>query len=238
MHNFLYLIQDKLDINTDIYKIGKTTQIPDKRFKGYIEGTYPLRISKVDNCHKRECELIDIFKKKYNVARGREYFKGNINTMIKDFTQFCDSIIPKTIINIVNNYNIDNNNKFKCNICNAEFTAKIGLIKHQNKKNKCNVETAFQCKNCLKYFRHNKSLKEHTIKQNCKNEEHENNDENIIDELDDYLNLVFIAKLDIESKIKLIKTKIQLDGNIIKAIINSNDSTKIKIKILKNNKIC
>ena len=93
MYNYLYLIQDKKDINLDIYKIGKTTQLPDQRFKGYINGTYPIRISKVDDCHKRENELINIFKNKYKIARGREYFIGNINNIIIDFTNFCNNLL-------------------------------------------------------------------------------------------------------------------------------------------------
>ena len=54
MYHFLYLIQTSKDLYTNIYKIGKTTQLPEERFKGYDKESYPLRISLVDNCSERE----------------------------------------------------------------------------------------------------------------------------------------------------------------------------------------
>ena len=42
MYNFLYLIQDGKDLDSNVYKIGKTTQDPSQRFKGYLKGTRPI----------------------------------------------------------------------------------------------------------------------------------------------------------------------------------------------------
>ena len=111
MFEFLYLIQDKNDMGTNIYKIGKTTQGISDRLKGYPRGTRPIRISQVDNCDKRETELINIFKTKYLLSRGREYFEGQLNSMIKDFTNFCDSIkvLPNNLNNNTTNNNTTNN---------------------------------------------------------------------------------------------------------------------------------
>jgi len=90
MYHFLYLIQSGDDLYTNIYKIGKTIKLPEQRFKGYDKGLYPLRISLVDDCHIRENELIEIFNNKFKLAKGREYFEGNVKDMIDEFSKFCD----------------------------------------------------------------------------------------------------------------------------------------------------
>ena len=56
---------------------------------------------------------------------------------------------------------------FKCEICLKEFTQKVGLTKHLNRKNKCDAITPYQCKVCLKYFKHNKNLIDHENKNFC-----------------------------------------------------------------------
>jgi hypothetical protein len=88
MYHFLYLIQSGDDLYTNIYKIGKTTKLPEQRFKGYDKKSYPIRISLVDDCHIRENELIEIFNNKFKLAKGREYFDGNVKDMIDEFSNF------------------------------------------------------------------------------------------------------------------------------------------------------
>lgn len=173
MHNFLYLIQVRRDINTDIYKIGKTIQLPEERFKGYEKKTYPLRIFSVDNCHKREKELIAIFNIKFRLARGREYFEGDIFDIESEFCKFCrqEEILKKTLVNsdIINNdkvIKICNSQKignFECNKCFHIFNTKQQLERHVESINKCDIKTDFQCGTCLKYFKCKQNLNEHKI---------------------------------------------------------------------------
>jgi len=221
MYHYLYLIQDKNDINTNIYKIGKTTQIPDNRFKGYIDGTYPIRISKVDDCHKRENELISIFKNKYQLSRGREYFNGDINCMIKDFNSFCDQNFQEKNNNLTKNKKILNNTNFLCELCNKYFDTNQHLIQHLNKKNKCNNKTDFFCNICNKYFIYKKNLNDH----NNKNHIFIVNNDNIKGILQNNLltnsktNLFIVngCKLDIKSLIEIIDSNsdINIKTNLI-----------------------
>jgi len=146
MHNFLYLIQDINDIGTNIYKIGKTNQLPDQRFKGYEKGSYPFRISKVDNCNYREKELINIFKEKYELARGREYFRGDLNKMIEDFNILCDKSIFKQ-------YDINNNEiylDYSCDNCAKQFYSNELLIFLEHNRN-CNEKSVYISSNLRLY---------------------------------------------------------------------------------------
>jgi hypothetical protein len=56
----------------------------------------------------------------------------------------------------------------KCNLCNNLFLSKQALQKHLVKKNKCNIETDFQCKKCNKFFTQKKNLLHHTQNDLCK----------------------------------------------------------------------
>jgi hypothetical protein len=51
---------------------------------------------------------------------------------------------------------------------NSQYKIKRSLDIHLNRKNKCNYITPYQCKECKKYFKQNKSLIDHTIKLICK----------------------------------------------------------------------
>jgi len=189
-YHYIYLITSKQDHNKSIYKIGKTTQLPEDRFRGYEKGTEPIRIFKVDNCHVREKELIDIFNKKFKLSRGREYFLGNLKEMITIITNFCNSdeiinkicnkknielnnnleeyIITEDVTNIgVKQYTNLNKGNFKCDLCNNIFISKQSLEKHMNKKNKCNIVSNFKCINCNKYFKQKKNLIDHNSKNLC-----------------------------------------------------------------------
>jgi hypothetical protein len=236
MYNYLYLIQDKNDIGTNIYKIGKTTQLPDKRFKGYVEGSYPLCIFKVDDCDQRENDLKKIFREKYTLERGYEYFKGNINNMIQDFVYLCGQVnqIPlnKDSINQQPINNITNNNIFFCELCNREFSKKHHLENHLNKLNKCNISTNHKCDTCNRYFKTKQTLIEHKNKSCTKNEILLNN--NTLN----YNNILNLIKLNIsnDSKVDIFMNnynKTKLSKNTIKEIINNNElDLKNKVQIL------
>ena len=48
--------------------------------------------------------------------------------------------------------------EYKCPICYQLFKCKNNLIKHQEKKNKCNIITPFKCEKCCKYFKQNRVI--------------------------------------------------------------------------------
>lgn len=92
MSHYIYLIQVREFVanNEPTYKIGKTTQDPSERFKGYPSGTKVYLIISVHDCHSLEKELIQdfhkifVFRKEY----GNETFSGDVYHM-------CDVIYSK-----------------------------------------------------------------------------------------------------------------------------------------------
>lgn len=249
MYNFLYLIQDGKDLDWNVYKIGKTTQDPSQRFKGYLKGTRPIRISEVDDCSKRESELIKIFMKKYILYRGREYFSGILNEMVLDFTNFCDSINLENNQQMINNYInnketnnqlINDNNNFKCNLCFILFKSKFSLDRHQNKKIKCNLHTDYKCKKCNKFFREKRNLEQHIDKKICKipmiKQNKLNND--IINENKMYNNLESILAANLSNLDRIFVLKafgVKLDDTSIQRILDFNTIISVKIACFINN---
>lgn len=133
MNKYLYLIQDGSDLGTNTYKIGRTSQSPQKRLYGYPTNTIPIVFHQVDNEILREAELINLFRSKYTLARGNEYFSGNIDEMKFDFTNFCLNLVPfkpnvEPPNNIVQTTEIIN--KFSCKKCNIGFTSLVDFSNH------------------------------------------------------------------------------------------------------------
>jgi hypothetical protein len=64
--SYIYLLQVREFINTgeNIYKLGKTKQKNDKRFKQYPKDSVLLSQKHCDDCDKTEKNLIKLFKKK------------------------------------------------------------------------------------------------------------------------------------------------------------------------------
>lgn len=82
-YHFIYLIQDARDINTNIYKIGKSTQENTRRVKSYPKGSFLYLQVACNNCHTMETKIIDYFKSEFgSPIRGREYFLGDLYLMI------------------------------------------------------------------------------------------------------------------------------------------------------------
>jgi hypothetical protein len=87
---YIYLIQDGNDRDTDIYKIGRTSQHGDsrqiKRLSNYSKGTVVHNIWKVDPdlLNDIENEIKMKLKSKFVKARGAEWFEGNVHEMKKE----------------------------------------------------------------------------------------------------------------------------------------------------------
>jgi hypothetical protein len=93
---YIYLIQERefIKTNENIYKIGKTKQYNNNRFRQYPKESILLHQTICNNCDETEKELIKIFKKKFKQVKniGNEYFEGDYNDMIDE--------IYKTILHI------------------------------------------------------------------------------------------------------------------------------------------
>jgi T5orf172 domain len=97
MTSYIYLLQDGNDRNTDIYKIGRTSPVGAdtrvlRRLKDYSQGTIVYNIFHVPNKQVFVIEacIIALFKSKYTLIRGNEWFRGNVYDMKKDIDSIID----------------------------------------------------------------------------------------------------------------------------------------------------
>jgi len=86
--HYIYLLKPvrSVELNINVYKIGKSTQENFKRINTYDKGFKLLLQIKCDNCHLIETQIINNFKTKYNNYDkfGTEYFEGDYKEMMKD----------------------------------------------------------------------------------------------------------------------------------------------------------
>ena len=108
--NYIYLLQERefIKTNEQIYKIGKTKQNNNNRFKQYPKGSILLFQIICSNCDYIEKCLIKIFKQKYKHCTniGNEYFEGCFKDMIriiyKNIEENEDKIISNDNIELIN----------------------------------------------------------------------------------------------------------------------------------------
>ena len=104
MNSYIYLIQDGKFINTNIYKIGRTTQKGDTRklirFSSYNKETIQkfLREVNTDIVINIEDEIKSLFVKKYKLVQGSEWFEGDCNSMISEINYIIDKHKPLVCI--------------------------------------------------------------------------------------------------------------------------------------------
>lgn len=89
---YIYLIHEREfhNANKPIFKIGKTRQKHNERFKQYPNGSKLLIQITVDDCDKAERDLIKLFKEKYKWCKfyGNEYFEGDSIDMLNDIREY------------------------------------------------------------------------------------------------------------------------------------------------------
>src|SRR5665647_1537299 len=87
--DYIYLLREREFIKTGecVYKIGKTTQFPERRFGGYPKGSEIHVVLKVNNCTTYENHLKQLFDVKFKNRPdiGREYYEGNVDLMVGEF---------------------------------------------------------------------------------------------------------------------------------------------------------
>ena len=140
--NYIYLLREREFVRSDenVYKIGRTSQDPGKRFASYPKDSEILLVKSTDNCKEKETALLSIFRTKYTPRKdiGAEYFQGNVNDMIKTIEtalverkvircEFCRITIPSRFAgaqfccgNIYHYHCIDQIRK--CTTCKKECT--------------------------------------------------------------------------------------------------------------------
>lgn len=102
LQSHIYLIQDGADIGTSIYKLGRTSRRSKDsrvlcRLNDYSEGTVQHATYSVPCAHLHEVEqmLIDEFNKKFRLARGREWFEGDMYEMRKCMSILIDGFVDR-----------------------------------------------------------------------------------------------------------------------------------------------
>jgi hypothetical protein len=85
---YVYLLQEREFIHSgeSVYKIGRTKQLNDKRFKQYPKNSMLLLQTICKNCVTCETQIMNMFKQKYihRVDIGSEHFEGNYAEMQRD----------------------------------------------------------------------------------------------------------------------------------------------------------
>ena len=115
--NYIYLLKEREFLNSgeDVYKIGKTTQQNDKRFRQYPKNSVLLFQSICSDCSSIQKIIISKFRVEFKQRKdiGIEYFEGNfmlmINYLLDIIKEDCKAVKCFIPINkISNNSSVSN----------------------------------------------------------------------------------------------------------------------------------
>ncbi len=90
MHGQVYLIQPEEFIGTNQVKLGMSHSSNKKRIVSYGPRTRILCTQGCSNPSQVEKELKKVFKKRFTLIKGLEYFQGNIHDMNNSFREVVD----------------------------------------------------------------------------------------------------------------------------------------------------
>lgn len=144
-HGYIYLLQDGCFHGTNVFKIGRTSQIGDtkclSRIKSYSQNTTQVYLREVceDQVINIERDIIKLFRSKYILIKGREWFEGSSKSMIEDIhniikTKYSESeIIKPTIFNKNEPINNVVTCLYECNVCGKSYIHRSRLRNHLDK---------------------------------------------------------------------------------------------------------
>jgi|688.fasta_scaffold130728_2 hypothetical protein len=100
---YIYILQTRefIQLKQPVYKIGRTAQLNYDRFKQYPKGSILYQQSYCFNCLETENILIEEFKKlfKHRKDIGREYFEGDLLSMIRLLSEACTNSLKNVVLN-------------------------------------------------------------------------------------------------------------------------------------------
>ena len=154
----VYFIQPAELVGTNRYKVGCSNSTDLKRIKnGYKKGTRTILIYECNEPFVLEKKIKDVFNKKFNLIAGREYYEGNENLMISEFT--------KCKLNIKDIKDIKDKkvkNIYTCIFCKVETTHLNDFNKHlSTQKHLNNLEDSFHCVKCEYVTKNEVNYKRH-----------------------------------------------------------------------------
>lgn len=91
VYGIVYLIQPQLVLGSKTYKVG-FSQTGAKRILSYGKNTRRLFIVEHDNALWLETHIKRIFKEKFKLVMGTEYFEGNENDIVEEFRRIVTSV--------------------------------------------------------------------------------------------------------------------------------------------------
>lgn len=161
---YIYLLQDGKDIGTQIRKFGLTVQKGGdsrslNRLKKYNKGTIVYNIWNVheESVLNIENEIKTRFKQKYRLARGSEWFEGDMHLMKKDI----DDIIEGFTSSVHLQSDPDALHENQCQKCTRILSNKSNLVKHS--KVCKGVLNSLECHNCHIVFANRQAKYRHMI---------------------------------------------------------------------------
>jgi hypothetical protein len=193
MSGIVYMVQPAELVGSNKFKIGCSSKNDLSRCKAYKVGTRYIHIMECTDPLTVEKEIIRVFKLKYKLTCGREFFEGKETDMEAEFYKIVKNrnklarkadnqpnTIPKSnavIQPITDTKSIltsenegkpeiktQTNNPLQCPYCNYVFTEINKCTKHMIKCRTKPVDTnAFKCE-CAKTYKYKQGLDKHQAK--------------------------------------------------------------------------
>jgi hypothetical protein len=151
---YIYLLQDGNDRNTNIYKVGRTTQYGEdsrklRRLQQYAKGTVVFNtfFVDVDQVKNIEQNILSKFQQKYRLARGFEWFEGDVTEMKKDI-----DVIIERMMKSVEHLPVED--PHMCPSCGKQFSNTSNKTAHIRMGRCKGTANPLQCGKCMMIFPH------------------------------------------------------------------------------------
>lgn len=106
---YIYMIQERefISQNENIYKIGKTTTDIRIRANKYPKNSVLHYLMMVNDCDIIEKKIFELFDREFTkmTTIGREYYKGNLKSMMRKINTLIDEVEPIQVTTIDTNIN-------------------------------------------------------------------------------------------------------------------------------------
>ncbi|AHC55082.1 hypothetical protein D1R32_gp365 [Tunisvirus fontaine2] len=83
----VYIVSNKL-YPENVFKLGMSKNI-EQRLRSYGKDRKVHRLTEVPDCVSTEKKLLSVFSESFELFRGKETFKGNLDKMLKIFDRVC-----------------------------------------------------------------------------------------------------------------------------------------------------
>jgi len=160
------------ELNNFVCKYGKTCDAL-ARFMAYGKNSVLLFLCRVKDCHLVEDEIAKIFKIHFQQEPyGREYFRGDVKTMIDYINQIIDRMGQRMEDNMIDEIKETYREYLIFNFNNVKNIPGINLKEENIDDCILNESNQFACKICKKKFATKENLRYHETNKVCIDKEH------------------------------------------------------------------